>query len=268
MAIYDISGNIILEQEIVPENIKANMLLLHGYDSTADTRYTIIRIFKQKADGSLQYPFVRVANTDGQSRNAIELRQKEGWNLIFNAGMGQGLVIQNSVVITDVAASHHAGAMPLTIDSNGDLSYTDADTTGKGQQIVSGGIVSAVCGFFPIISNYDRYEYPTDIPDTFDNVGWQHAQRQIVGQFSNGDYAVITGEGRDFAGSIGFSIPEAQELCLRLGLKFAYNLDGGGSTQTLLDKKSVNTIYENVTGRRMPTYLVFNGSANYSIPAA
>lgn len=265
MAVYDIGGNVILNEGTVPENIKANMALLHGYDSTADTRYTILRVFKQKVDGTLQYPFVRKANSDGTSRNAIELRCIEGWNLIFNAGVGEGLVIQNSVVITDQTPVVHAGAMPLTINANGDLSFTDTDTTGKGEQLVSQGIVSAVCGFFPIIDNYDRYNYPTDIPGT-DTEQWIHAQRQVIGQYSNGDYAIITGEGRGFADSVGFSIPDVQELCLRLGLKFAYNLDGGGSTQTLLDNKSVNTIYENETGRRMPVYLVFNGSTTYSIP--
>ena len=266
MSFYDYRGKP-AKFDTTFENIKSNMLLMHGYDEVADTRYTILRIFKQRTDGTKQFPFVRYAREGSTNKNAIELRAKEGWHLIFNAGMGQGLVIQNGIVLTDAVPTKHVGAMPLTIDSNGDLSYVDADTAGKGSQIVASGVVSAVCGFFPIVDNYEKYDYPKDIPETIELPTWQHAQRQIIGQFSNGDYAIITGEGRGYADSIGFSIDEEQELCMRLGLRFAYNLDGGGSTQTLLDKKSVNTIYENETGRRMPTYIVFNGTDTYSIPS-
>lgn len=263
MGLYDYAGNPVKIDSSF-ENIKSNMLLLHEYDSESDTRYTVIRVFKQKTDGTYQYPFVRFVRENGQNKNAKEIRAVEGWHLLFNAGIGEGLIIQNGVVISDTAATTHQGAMPLTIDLNGDLSFVSADTTGKGATMVEQGIVSGACGFFPIVVDYDGYNYPTDIPGT-DIESFEHAQRQIFGQFSNGDYALITAEGRGYAGSIGFSISTAQDICMKLGLKFAYNLDGGGSTQTMLDKKSVNTIYDG-TGRRMHTWIGFNGSDKFSVP--
>ena len=58
----------------------------------------------------------------------------------------------------------------------------------------------------------------------------------------------------------------AQTVCKKLGLKFAYNLDGGGSTETMFCGKHFNTIYENVTGRKVPTFIVFNGGTVFDIP--
>jgi exopolysaccharide biosynthesis protein len=59
---------------------------------------------------------------------------------------------------------------------------------------------------------------------------------------------------------------DAQRICKELGVKFAYNLDGGGSTQTVYGKKIVNSIYEGTTGRKRGTFIVFNGTSQYDIP--
>lgn len=261
---YDYQGNILPSSD--SDDFSRNMELFHGFDSDANTRYTVIRVFKKKVDGTFQYPFVRYSHDNGQSKNANELRNAEGWNLIINAGVGTGIIIENGIVVTDESPTYHQGILPLTIDSNGDLSYiSDTDTAGKGSQYVSQGIVSALCGFYPIVNNYSAYDYPTDIPGTSDS-DWQRAQRQIIGQYSNGDYAIITGEGRNYGGSTGFSIAQAQNLCIKLGLRFAYILDGGGSTQTIYGKKFVNTIYEG-TGRKVWCYIVFNGSDSFSVPS-
>ena len=156
--------------------------------------------------------------------------------------------------------------MSLSIDENGDLGYLPADTTGHGDEYVADGIVSAVCGFFPIVVDYDDYNYPTNIPGTFDTENWIRAQRQVIGQYANGDYAILTCEGRNFNNSTGLTISELQTLCKDFGMKFAFNLDGGGSTQTVIDYKNINSIYEGTSGRKRSLYIVFNGSNEYSIP--
>lgn len=262
--IYDLSGNSLPSKSISRDLFFQNMNLGYGFDSASSTNYTVIRVFKKRVDGSNQFPFVHQPMPVG-SMTAYDLAVKEGWYLTINAGVGQGIVIENGTVITDEPAVRHAGALPLTIDENGDFGYVEADTAGKGDGYISNGIVSAVCGFYPIIVNYENFQYP-DVPYTEELPEWFHAQRQIIGQFDNGDYAIITGEGRSFAGSVGFSIAEAQDLCKRLGLKFAYNLDGGGSTQTVLNKKNINHVYEGITGRKIKAYIVFNGANQYGIP--
>lgn len=263
--IYDINGNPLDYKDLSQNPLYQNLFFDYKFDEASGTYYTYIRIFKKRIDGTFQYPFVRQPTPTGTT-TAFELANAEGWFLAINAGMGQGLIIQNSQVLVDQSPTIHVGALPLTINQNGDLGFlTNSDTTGKGEQIVASGVVSAACGFYPIIVDYQNYAYPA-VPETEELPNWYHAQRQIIGQFENGDYCIITGEGRNFSNSVGFSIPEAQNVCKGLGLKFAYNLDGGGSTQTVLGLKNVNHIYEGTSGRLVESYIVFNGTDTYAIP--
>lgn len=263
MYIYNYNGRL-LNQGDFYRNITLD------YGRLSNTNYTVIRIFKQRINGSYQYAFVRdrfrynsPEESEMNQRTAHDLALEEGWYLVINAGLWEGLSIENGVLINDVSAVRHAGAMPLTINNNGDLGYTDANTTGRGQSLINSGIVSAICGFYPIINNYEDFDYPTDVGS---GVGSIRAQRNVIGQFDNGDYCIITGEGRDFANSEGFTASDLQTICKGLGLKFAYMLDGGGSAQTVIGLKNLNHIYEGTTGRILGSYIVFNGTNTFRIP--
>lgn len=259
--IYDVSGNIISNS--AAGDFADNMELDYEYDAATNANYTVMRIYQTKIDGTKQYPFVR-----SNRMSALDLSAIENWLVIINAGLGvsaqqpiDGVVIENGVIINGNPATYHTGAEPLIIDADGNLSYANADATGA--SLLAGGAVSATCGFCPIIVDYETVAFPT--------VGHvshftQNAQRQIIGQFGNGDYAIITCEGRDYDHSDGWTLAEAQTICQKLGLKFAYNLDGGGSTETVLGKKQINTIYEGATGRTVPTFIVFNGTTSFEIP--
>lgn len=259
MAIYDING---LEVTEDGNSFIDNTDIDYAFDSASNANYTVIRIYKNKIDGTKQYPFVYEPSTPQSTFDLVTSEKR--WCFAINAGIfgnnttPDGIVIQNGVVKRNSPASTHVGSMPLTIDSNGDLSYASADADAT--TLVANGIVSAVCGFMPIIRNYEI------VPSSEWNAVSHYttnAQRQIIGQFGNGDYAIVTCEGRGNDNSDGWTIAEAQAVCQRLGLKFAYNLDGGGSTETMLEQKHINTIYENVTGRVVPTFIVFNGTDTF-----
>lgn len=234
----------------------------YGFDADTNANYTVIRIYRNKLDGTKQFPFVYAPNGAGAgSMSTYELVMKEGWLLAINGGVfdtstikPDGVVIQNGVVVQSGPTVKHSNCKILTIDSSGNLGYGAADADAS--TLVSQGIVSAVAGFMPIIVNYQAV--PSGEWNSVEHYT-QNAQRQIIGQFGNGDYAIVTCEGRSYQNSDGWTIAEAQTVCQRLGLKFAYNLDGGGSTETMLGKKHFNTIYERTTGRIVPTFLVFNG---------
>lgn len=244
------------------DKFRQNMTLDYGYDAETGTSYTTIRVYKKKTDGTLQYPFVFVPNKNGAPIcSGLDVATNYGFPLTINAGCGGtvgypiGTLISNGVVVNQGPTEPHPTSLPLTIDSNGDLWYANADD--DAESMVANGIVSAVCGFMPIIKNYEA------VPDTEWTTGVDHytqrAQRQIIGQYANGDYAIITCDGRGFANSPGWTIAEEQNICLNLGLKFAYNLDGGGSTSVVIGKKQLNLIYEGATGRKVPAFIVFNG---------
>jgi len=265
MKICDIKGNILVgNQDIFDDNI----VMRYAFDESSHTNYTVYRINKKRIDGTTQFAFGRCkakASQPSLMQTPYELALAEGWYLVANGGTGTGLMIENSVVIDDTTLPVETGAIPLSIDQNGNLGYLDVDFIGKGQTYIEQGIVSAMCGFFPIIDNYENFDYPTDIPTT-DTPGWQYAQRQIIGQFGNGDYMLLTSEGRNFDNSVGLTMSDAQRICKTLGVKFAYNLDGGGSTQIVIGKRIVNSIYNGTTGRLRGTFIVFNGTNTFGAP--
>ena len=64
--------------------------------------------------------------------------------------------------------------------------------------------------------------------------------RCILGYYEPGHYCLILIDGRRKGHSIGMNMKEMIELCTRLGLKEAYNLDGGGSAIMTFDGKIIN----------------------------
>ena len=266
MNIYDSTGKELNSFENFIDNIDLD----YKYDETTNATYTIIRIYKTKIDGSKQYPFVFTPNgSNAGSYSTYDMTHRYGFPLAINSGVfntttikPDGIVIENGVSIQNSPSSTHSGCYPLTINANGDLGFAqpNADTA----QLISNGVVSAICGFSPIIIDYENADNVIEFPSVQHYT--QNAQRQIIGQFGNGDYAIVTCEGRGYDHSDGWTIAEAQSICKELALKFAYNLDGGGSTETILGLKHFNTIYENVTGRVVPSFIVFNGSDEFFIP--
>ena len=232
-----------------------------------DVQYYLIRINKMRYDGTFQYPFVLAPNGIGPAtQSALEFANEHNYPVVINAGVFDtdpdsmtlkpyGIVVENSVIINNVPERHRR--QPMCIDKNGDLFSVpvDADATKLKD------VVSAVCGFGPIVIDYvgvneKSYAHP---------VGWMSdSQRMIIGQFGNGDYAIICSEGRGFDNSSpGWTIPDAIDFCMSINLKFAYNLDGGGSSGLVVGKKQLNAIYEGENGRAVPTFIIFNGTTKF-----
>ena len=259
--VYDVNG------VILHDDFSDNMELDYAYDAASGANYSVIRVFQTKRDGSKQYPFLRYPGRMWAS----QLAAQEGWSLIINAGLGvsasqpiDGIAIENGQVLYDHPANYHLNSVPLTIDANGTLSTAAADASAA--TLAANGIVSATCGFCPIITNYTAV---SPLPAVDINGQGNHfnenAQRQIIGQWGNGDYAIVSCAGRNYHNSDGWTMEEAQAVCIRLGLKFAYNLDGGTSTATYLRKKPVWDFMEG-TSRIVPSFIVFNGTTTFRVP--
>ena len=254
--VYDINGNEVGNSFVPSASLQTG---IHE-----NTFYYFLRIMKKKPDGTSQFPFVMAANGNSATdKSALDFALDNDFLLVTNSGLGNqsgqswvplGKLVENGRVIADNSTSYGV----LVIDGNGNLSVGEAGTSAA--DLIEGGAVSVLTAFGPIIVDYE----PTAKEDYPNSNNWeQYAQRQIIGQFANGDYAIITCEGRDYDNSVGWTIPQAQALCQQLNLKFAFNLDGGGSTETVVGKKQLNTIYENATGRTVCSFIVFNGTDAY-----
>lgn len=80
--------------------------------------------------------------------------------------------------------------------------------------------------------------------------------RCVVGYYEPGHYCLILIDGRRKNHSIGMNFKEIMELCTRLGLKEAYNLDGGGSAIMTFNGKIINQPSGSSDARNLPDMVV------------
>ncbi|MDD2649018.1 MAG: phosphodiester glycosidase family protein [Eubacteriales bacterium] len=78
--------------------------------------------------------------------------------------------------------------------------------------------------------------------------------RTIIGMVEPGHYMFVLIDGRQDGYSDGMSYVQMSELCKRLGMKVAYNLDGGQTSQMFLNGENVNQPYN---GGRVTSDIVF-----------
>lgn len=88
--------------------------------------------------------------------------------------------------------------------------------------------------FIPIlIENGKKVELPSKWANTVQ-------PRTIIGQYENGNIILIVVDGRQGDYSIGITLERLQEKLIAIGIKSAYNLDGGGSTAMYFKGKILN----------------------------
>lgn len=70
----------------------------------------------------------------------------------------------------------------------------------------------------------------------------KETQRIALCQMDTLSYLIIATEGPENKGSTGLTMPEFAQLCSDLGVKNAFNLDGGSSSSVILNNKKVNAL--------------------------
>ncbi|WP_419154721.1 phosphodiester glycosidase family protein [Weissella minor] len=129
----------------------------------------------------------------------------------------------------------------------------DGKTLGSehnGKKFNNGDYQDVLLGFFPLIENGKAVEEPA-VPAK--NISILQAQpRQIIYQLNDGSFGLITIGGR-YDGDKGATYDEMiAELRKIQNVKFAYNLDGGGSSSTVIDGKMVNPVFDSRTPKGRP----------------
>lgn len=118
--------------------------------------------------------------------------------------------------------------------------------------ILNEGYTNAVTGFIPLIEN--GVKLPQSIYDDYEHN--QNAQpAQILGQRPNGDIVLLSVDGRTHFDR-GFTSHESAEIMLQQGVSFAFTLDGGGSTQTVVRGAMINRAVDDsgMIERKVPDF--------------
>lgn len=242
----------------------SNVILKYG--RYAGTDYVIARIFKNTIQDSIIKPHALAFDNGGEKISTYS--QKQDFLIAINAGLFDmtdhsylGTTIVDKTVVSDHKISTVSGmADTLVIKNDGTISSVPYETTT--QTMLESGVTQAIQGWGAIISDFKKTDlealkeilYPADGTFGKDYIVTAKHPRTAIGQFKNGDYMVFSCGGRE-QNQAGMTCAEMQEIFVNEGLKFVYNLDGGGSCNMMFYKKELAMFTEN---RKDPTYIIFN----------
>ncbi|WP_223070396.1 phosphodiester glycosidase family protein [Paenibacillus caui] len=82
------------------------------------------------------------------------------------------------------------------------------------------------------------------------------APRTVIGSYKDDQLLIIVVDGYDENGASGATLEELQNKLINLGIKDAYNLDGGGSSSLILNDRVVNSPSDKAL-RPVPTHFLF-----------
>ena len=186
--------------------------------------------------------------TVSKRENAIIAMNASGffdpdWN--SNGALPHGTVIQDGRVVSDYQDANQAGGfIGFTYENKlilGNMSKEQAINTGYRDAIEFGPylIVNGKRSFFK------------------GNGGWGIAPRSVIGQRKDGIVLFLVINGR-LATSIGANMVDLTDIMERYGAYNAANLDGGSSTELVINQKIINTpVAGGKDGLRdMPTFWV------------
>lgn len=230
------------------------------YDETSQTKYYIVEIPKEDDTGGenkiqlgIPYDDTSLASSESTIYFAID----NVASVCINGGIGSstnpqhphGIVIQNGVVLKDDVYTTYT-AEGLGIKEDGTFMSFDASNT-TAQQLLNQGVVDALVGWGPIIVD------GVSIQPVFANAS-ETNPRQIICRKTNGDYLVFTCDGR-LSNNVGMTISDVQRILQAYGnIDYAYCLDGGGSTSTVVDMQKINMdIDSHYIDRDVYTFLYF-----------
>ena len=233
-------------------------------DEVTGTSYQITRITQKKFDGTLLIPRIQLTSSGigkGDTKTTLQYMEANNHDFAINGGifdmssdLSDGTIISKGEVLQDAQPSTHFHQYTLGIKSNGEMTSFPYNISGQ-EMVDTHDIVEAVVGFVPIIVNGEKTT--SDVLELCPH-GAVSNPRQVIGQLINGDYITLTCDGRA-SGEKGFTLIDMQRILMeRKDVKFAYNLDGGGSTSTVVEKKHINRIIEGQKGRRVPNIITFD----------
>ena len=131
----------------------------------------------------------------------------------------------------------------LIVDVNGDFHYLRPTSQKAWNEFeANGGVALHTFWFGPNII-LENGEPMTTFTNNENNGPWMKTQRMIIGQTGPLEYLIVCCEGpesTDFKDQ-GFTLGQMAQLCYKLGMTNAYNLDGGSSTTVVLNGVKISS---------------------------
>lgn len=141
-----------------------------------------------------------------------------------------GYVIRNGKLYRDNSGNRDA----LVIQKNGEFKFVSESETSASELLQDGAL--QVFSFGPVLLNNGEISVGEN-----DEVGMAMASnpRTAIGYLGNNHYVFVVSDGRT-SESAGLSLYELASFMKELGVKDAYNLDGGGSSTMVFKGEIIN----------------------------
>lgn len=202
-------------------------------------------------------------------KNILELANSNyNFDLFINGGL-QGIMIFDNVVFQSTLDS----PFYIGLTNNNEMKFYDAVNNNITlSYLQQEGIVNAFSGYSPIIQNHLPYNYKiitskassSTIAKYFkDYIVEEKHPRQLIANDDDGNFYVIEILGRSPFNQ-GMNYDEMLEYFSDKNYKNVFNLDGGGSVQTVFNHQFINfPVIDNDTenGRTVPTAIGFRTEA-------
>ncbi|HEY0669539.1 MAG TPA: phosphodiester glycosidase family protein [Sphingobacteriaceae bacterium] len=239
-----------------------NYMYSKHFDEESGTYYYLTRINHKDKKGKL----IKLRNGMAgkkEGETALEFAERTQSDLVFNASMGikgldpgirqpVGIQIVDGKIIQDLRPRSYT----LGIKDNNELVAYKPGV--RAIDILNDGTKTALTAFIPLIE--DHKPVSETLFKIAGNLIVKHP-RQVIAQFDNLDILFLSCGGRGIDGE-GMTAKDLMRILEKLNVKFAFNLDGGGSVSTVLEGRLITKkIDENGTQERpRPSFLYFKAN--------
>lgn len=221
------------------KGVAENVNMSKEYDEESKTTYYLTRIKNTDKDGKLIKLRLAPANKP-EGETATQFASRMNTAVTFNASMGlknpppgtrQSVGIQ--IIDGEIVQELSTNAYTLGIKDNNELVSYPPGT--KAKDILADGSKNALTAFIPLIQ--DHKEVSEKLFKVAGNLILRHP-RQAIAQFDNGDLLIFSTGGRGIDGE-GMTASDMIRIFKQLNVKFAFNLDGGGSVSTVIGDRLI-----------------------------
>lgn len=154
----------------------------------------------------------------------------------YYAFHGQGIVVRNGKQLRN---RPNPGRDTLIIDDQGDFTILHPSSK-ESFEAFQGKVMQAFCFGPGLVVDGEALTDLTDL--TINNGKSRKTQRMALGQTGPLSYLILTCEGPENKGSLGFDLLQMAQLCKDMGCINAYNMDGGSSCTVVLNNKKINAL--------------------------
>lgn len=169
----------------------------------------------------------------------------------------RGLLIHDGVVIQDTRSiddDFYRMCYILGIKDDNTLKFYAPFT--PAQDLIDDGVIDTITGFTPIMQNGQSLK-----DDLLANNHWDtpYAKSFIGQNTTTKDFYLLACNGKGTTEDLGLTNDEVIEIFQNIGVDFAYQLDGGGSTQLIYRMQMLNNKIDDVgfTERKVCDFIYF-----------